>query len=142
MAHNDVYRYNPQERHCNEGIAVENDRGVLVDTFWGLGDSMGHVVGRNQHLEHLGNLDDYERLTRNASHPFEDYAPADRLAVPSQHGLQRALFIRIGAQPDLATKIENARRSLEEAEAQLRSAEHRVEWARKDLAELEAERDA
>lgn len=44
-----------------------------------------------------------------------------------------------GAKPDLATKIENASRRVEDAEAEARSAQHRVEWSRRELAELEAE---
>ena len=142
MTHNDVYRYQPQETHCIEGIAVENDRGVLVDTFWGIGASSGHVVGREQYLEHLANLDDYELSPRDGTEGVQDYAPADRLVITSQHGHCRTNFIRKGAKPDLSTKIDNARRHLEDAEAALRTAKSRVEWARQDLALLEAERDA
>lgn len=140
VAENDVYRYIPQDPHCREGVAVENDRGVLIDTFWGLGNSVGltHVVGREQYLEHLGNLNDYDRVDRNAEHPFEDYAPADRLVIPSQHGFQRALFIRKGATPDQATKVRNARQALEDAVAAAESAQRRVERAREALAGLEA----
>jgi hypothetical protein len=140
VAENDVYRYRPQQHHCREGIAVENDRGVLIDTFWGLDSSLGldQIVGRDQRLERLGNLDDYVRIGRSAEHPFEDYAPADRLVVPSQHGLQRALFVRRGAQPDHATRVANARRQLEDDVAAAESAQHRVERARAELARLEA----
>lgn len=140
MAKNDVYRYRPQQHHCTEGIAVENDRGVLLDTFWGLDNSVGlsHVVGREQYLEHLGNLDDYERIGRNSEHPFQDYAPADRLVVTSQHGLERALFVRKGAAPDHGTQVANARQALEDAVAAAESAQRRVDSARRELASLEA----
>ena len=143
MAQNDVYRYHPAEHHCHEGIAVENEHGVLVDTFWGIGDWSGRKVGRDaEDLELIGNLDNYELSPRNGIEGVADYAPADRLVITSQHGHRRTHYIRIGAKPDLATKIENARRSLADAESALRSAEGRVVWARKDLEALEAERDA
>lgn len=139
MAENDVYRYRPAVHNCLEGIAIENEHGVLYDTYWGIDDAGAECVGRDaQDLTLIGNLGDYERIDRNAEHPFDDYAPVDRLAITSQHGLQRALFVRKGADPDHATKVRNARNELEDATHAVEAAQRRAERARQALADLEA----
>lgn len=127
-------------RHCREGTAILNDRGVLVDTFWGgalVNDA--HVLTEEEAATArlLFNIGDYAELGRTQAHQFEQYAPADRQVLTSQHGLQRRLFVRIGAQVDHATIVDNARRKVDEAEARVRSAQLHLDWAREDLARLE-----
>jgi len=140
MSTGDVYTYTTEDHHCIEGLAIENDRGELIDWFWG-----GLVVSHRQHvsrdaedLKLIANLNDYDLTARDGRESNKDYAPEDRLMIHSQHMLQRTHYIRKGAKPDLATKIENARQRLEEAESAARSARFSVEWAQKELAELEA----
>jgi hypothetical protein len=141
MTANDVYTYSPEDHHCIEGLAIENERGDLIDWFWG-----GSAVSHRQHVSRdaagltlIANLGDYDLTPRGGRSGNQDYAPEDRLMIHSQHGLQRVHYVRKGAKPDLSTKIENARKRLEDAEAELRSAQHRVEWAQTVLAGLEAE---
>lgn len=141
MSAGDVYTYSPKERHCIEGLAIENERGELIDWFWG-----GSAVSHRQHvsrdaedLELIANLDEYELTPRDGRESNRDYAPEDRLMIHSQRGLQRVYYIRKGAEPDLSTRIENARWRLSEAESNARSAQYQVERAQDELARLEAE---
>ncbi|MET0993139.1 MAG: hypothetical protein ABWY20_03235 [Mycobacterium sp.] len=140
MSAGDVYTYSPKQHHCMEGLAIENERGKIIDWFWS-GDVVGNqVVSPDaEDLTLIANLGDYEMTPRDGRESNEDYAPDDRLVIHSQHGLQRTHYIRKGAKPDLSTKIENARERLEDAEYKARSARHAVEWARDALAELEAQ---
>jgi len=139
MSAGDVYTYTPKQHHCMEGLAIENERGQIIDWFWS-GDIVGNqVVSRDaEDLKLIANLNDYDLTARDGRESNKDYAPEDRLMIHSQHMLQRTHYIRKGAAPDLATKIENARQRLEEAESAARSARFSVEWAQKELAELEA----
>lgn len=139
MATGDVYTYIPTQHHCREGLAIENDRGRLIDWFWGGHDlSLDNIVDRDADaLTFVANLNDYELTPRDGRESNRDYAPADRLVIHSQHGLQLTHYIRKGASPDLSTKIANARIRVAEAESDLRSAESAVKWARKDLEDLE-----
>lgn len=140
MSAGDVYRYTPEDRHCREGLAIEDDRGQLIDNFWS-GDRdpfLMHIVPRDaRDLEFKGNLGDYDKL-----HPFDDisdYAREDRLVVTAQHGHRRTYYVRKGAQPDLATKIENAQSAVEVAERKLDSARRQLDWKRSELATLKAQ---
>ena len=140
MSAGDVYTYTPEEHHCIEGLAIENERGDLIDWFWG-----GSAVSHRQHVSRdaedltlIANLNDYDLTARDGRESNKDYAPEDRLVIHSQHRLQRTYYVRKGSKPGLATKIENARQRLEEAESAARSARFSVEWAQKELAELEA----
>jgi len=142
MSAGDVYTYNPENHHCMEGLAVENERGRIIDWFWG-GDVVGNQVidiidPKVTDLEKIANLNDYELTPRNGRESNADYAPEDRLVLTAQHGLQRTYYIRIGAKPDLATQIENAEYALEEAKSEARSAQYRVERASEALAKLKA----
>lgn len=141
MSAGDVYTYTPTEHHCMEGLAIENERGSLIDWFWN-GSIVSHrqIVSRDAAgLTFVANLGDYEMTDRDGSKSNAEYAPADRLTIHAQHGLQRTNYIRKGATPDLATKIDNAKHEVESAEAEMRSAKHHLEWARTKLSELEAE---
>ena len=141
MSAGDVYTYSPDERHCIEGLAIEDERGKLVDWFWGgLIVSHRQYVGRDaEDLTLIANLNDYDLTPRDGRESSRDYAPEDRLMIHSQHGLQCVHYVRKGARPDLATRIENARWRLENAEADAWSAKRSVEHARESLAKLEAE---
>lgn len=141
MSARDVYTYTPKERHCIEGLAIENERGDLIDWFWG-GSTVSYrqrVARDAEDLTLVANLGDYELTARDGRESNSDYAPKDRLTITSQHGWQRMHYFRKGAAPDISTRIENARAALHEAEAEARSAQHRVEWAQESLAKLESE---
>lgn len=140
MSAGDVYTYSPKEHHCIEGLAIENEHGKIIDWFWG-GDVVGNqVVSPDaEDLTRIANLNDYVLTPRSGRESNVDYAPEDRLTIHSQHGLQRTHYIRKGARPDRTTKIENARRRLEDAESKARSAQHQVEWAQRELDLLEGE---
>jgi len=138
MSNRDVYTYTPTDNHCIEGLAIENERGDLIDWFWG-GSTVSHrqYVSRDAaDLTKIANLDDYELMPRDGRESNEEYAPADRLIIHSQHGLQRTHYIRKGAEPDLITRIENARQQLRNAEVDLSSAQFNVKWAQGQLAKL------
>ena len=140
-----VVRYTPDpSRHdprwCREGTAIADARGLLVDTYWGSGsDSHLLLAVEIETIEILFHLDDYDELDRYArgtSDLWATYHPDDRKRVTSQHGLQARWFVRKGSVPDLSTKIANAEEKVREAEASVRSAGWRLEWARIDLAGL------
>lgn len=145
----DVVRYETltmPSRHCREGWAIartrDDDSVYLLDTFWGSGDT--HVLTDEEiaTAELMFNLADYDELDRYRSHEsrakWETYRPADRETVTSQHGLQVRWFIRKGAQPDLATQIDNARQGVADAYEKLRSADFGVELAWAELKRLES----
>jgi hypothetical protein len=141
MSVNDVYTYTPKQHHCHEGLAIEDERGNLIDWFWGNSrDSMldKHVRRDAEDLKLIANLGDYELTPRDGRESNREYAPNDRLVITSQHGLQRTYYIRKGAMPDLPTRIENARYALREAESAASSAKFQVEYAQSVLAELVA----
>lgn len=147
-----VVRYTPaprfegdhQPRWCREGTAIANGHGLLVDTYWGSG-STAHIVRdvEQRSVEVLFHLDDYDELDRWRSdvNKWSTYAPQDRQRITSQHGLQQRLFIRKGAVPARATMIENARAKVAEAEAEVSSAQRRLEREQEDLAALLAAPD-
>jgi hypothetical protein len=142
MSAGDVYTYTPTQRHCREGLAIEDERGRLHDWFWGSSRDpmLDKVVPRDAaDLTFVANLNDYELTPRDGCESNREYARKDRLVITSQHGLQRTYYVRKGAKPDLATKVENARAELRDAEEKARQAQRNVEWAQKDLANLEAE---
>jgi len=144
MSTGDVYTYTPTQHHCREGLAIENERGRLIDWFWGGHDaSFDNIVDRDAaDLTFVANLDDYELMPLDGRESNRDYAPADRLVIHSQHGLQRTYYVRKGSTPDLSTKIENAREKVRQAEEAARSAQWKVEWAQEELARLETEADS
>jgi hypothetical protein len=144
-----VVEYDPDpSRHaprwCREGTAIavrSLDRPLIfLDTYWGGGGDQ-HVLQGNElaTIRPLFHLDDYDELAW--SHGVRDkwltYAPEDRQRITSQHGLQSRYFIKKGARPSLVTQIENARKRLEEAEQDARSAANAVTWRQQELADLE-----
>lgn len=141
--HGDVLSYLPERHHCRETTAFVTERGVALDTYWrptGDGDSHRLTSDELATATVRFNVNDYDALdvySRSSRSTWETYHPDDRERIPSQHGYQEALFIRRGAKPDLSTQIENARSRLQTAESGLRIAESRVEWCKRDLAELE-----
>ena len=140
-----VVRYTPdRSRHdpswCREGMAIADDRGVLLDTYWGSGSDNHRLLPVElATVENLFNLGDYEELDRY-SHASKDkwlrYHPDDREVVTSQHRLQVRWFIRKGASPDFATQVENAEDEVREAQEKAESAQRQLDWKRRQLAEL------
>lgn len=139
MSAGDVYTYALKDRWCREGIAIETEKGTLLDTFW-------HTSPRDFMVDHyltpeevataelLGNLDDYERFERGGKHynaaGFDGYAESDRFTVTSQHGLTAHRFIRKGAEPSRSHIIAKARKDVSDALAKRDDAMRSVESAR------------
>lgn len=136
-----VYDYDVDgSRHCREGLATE-ERGVLLDTFWGSGYGDRHRLSdvERASIRFRFDTDDFEEVHARGGAPKEwwDRAPKDRSVISSQHGLQARYFIRKGSQPDPETRIENAQRAVDEAESALRSAEATLRRAREALDEAQ-----
>lgn len=146
FAPGDVLRYSPTGgTHARQCTAIVLQNGNVMDTFWGLrpGDG-GHYLSPEElaTAELVFNLNDYRKLGEHWEPKRDEwltYAPADRQRVGSQGQWQSTYYVRIGAGPDLETQIENARVAVEDA---VHSAERRLQWAREDLARLEASRVA
>lgn len=142
----DVLRYTPERgnRWCREGLAEVsffngNRDWILCDTFWNCGDRYVLTTAEIKSGEVLFNVNDYDELPeRSGRDRWERYAPEDRAAITSQHGLVKRLFVRKGAVEHLPTQIINARERLELAEGDLRYAEQKVARAKQELAALEA----
>lgn len=138
-----VYTYESLDRpsrHCREEVAVELENGRLADTFWML-SSETHMLTEPERATAVFQFDtdDYDELdqySRNSKPKWMEYREGDRKTISSQHGLRMRWFVRKGAQPDIDTKIENARDDLAAAESKLRSATSGVEWAQKELDRL------
>jgi hypothetical protein len=146
----DVVKYLPDARFerwwCREGTAIGNvgqdGSTLLVDTYWGAHGSDPHVLTTTEiaGAELVFNIADYDELDQYASYSAEKwarYAPADRREITSQHGLQRRYFVRRGAREDLPTQIANARERVDDAESEVRVAQHNLDWRRRELAALE-----
>jgi hypothetical protein len=134
----DVVRYEPESRWCHDGYAIAQHHGnlagelVLVDTYW---SGSGGLV-RPESYEVLFNLADYEEVPVGK---WETYASADREYIPVHSGYRTRHLVRKGATPDLSTQIENARERVSDAEQQVRSAQWSLDYARNELAALEAQ---
>lgn len=140
-----VYDYDRAQYHCREGVATEERPGVFLDTFWGAGERHHLTQVERASMRDRFDTDDFEELdgSKFDQHGrWITYAPDDRQTIPSQHGLQVRYFIRLGASPDLPTQIETARQKVAEAEHQVASAASSLQWAREELAALEARADA
>jgi hypothetical protein len=131
----DVLDYVPNRHHCREGIAIVLDSGRAVDTFWSSERSVltaGEMATSGLRF----------RLAEFREISFEQewltYAPTDRQVITAQHGLQQTYYVRIGAEPDLATQISNARERVQEAEREVSSAQFSLARRREDLAALES----
>jgi hypothetical protein len=141
----DVLSYIPKWHHCRETTAFVREDGIAVDTFWRHTDSSAAVLSEEEiaTAEVRFNVNEFDALdiySHSSRETWLTYHPDDRGRIPSQHGLQEALFVRKGAEPDLETQIANARREVEEALSEVDSAQRRLEWRREDLAKLEAGR--
>lgn len=134
------YTYHPDSHWCNEGIAQADDKGRLIDTYWGIDASPECELSRKERESAVFffNPEFYDMLpdAKYSEENWEKFAPSDRERVTSQHGLQVRYFVRKGAKHHLATQIENAKRKLEEANMELRNAKYRADRAENDLAEL------
>lgn len=140
MTAGDVYTYTPKNTHCTEGLAIENERGQLVDWYWSGDIVWDQIVGKDaEDLEKIANLNDYELTRHGGRESNKDYASEDRLTITAQHGHQRTYYTRKGATPDLTTKIENAEDVLWHAHDQLRTAQRAVERAQEALDKLLSE---
>jgi hypothetical protein len=130
--------------HARQGTAIVDERGCAVDTFWGVqGYSDGHVLSEAElaEAELKFRLGDYCKLGEHWDRKHDEwltYAPEDRQMIGSQAQYQSTYYVRIGAEPDLNTQIQNARNAVEDAERGVSSAENRLHWARQDLARLES----
>lgn len=138
----DVLRYLPADKfmrwHCREGIALVTETGDAFDTFWGTGGDRHRLTADELATAEVEfNVGDYDALPYRSRDKWLTYHEDDRGRIPSQHGLQEVLYLRKGAQPNLATQIANAREAVAEAESRLRSAEWTLEWRREDLAKLQ-----
>ena len=146
------YTFDRDEHHCVEGIVyadlVRSEGIVLRDTFWGPRGSTTFMVGHNHlseaeraSLRLLFNPDGgWREATRNDVP--EDFDPDDVRRVTSQHGLQKKVWIRDGAQPSLAIRIFNAQERLREARSAAESAICTVEHHAMEVARLVAEQSA
>lgn len=147
----DVVRYTPESTWCREGIAIAQDyarpngRLVLLDTYWGSAEPRPLTDAEADTAELMFKLADYDELDRYSHESpsrWDKHAPADRQIITHQHGLQRRWFIRKGAQPDWATQIDNARRSVAEREDEADRARRAVEWATEELTRVIAAAEA
>lgn len=133
----DVLKWTPANRHAHEGTAVvhRRDDGTLyaVDTFWGSG-SGNHVLRAFEIATATVEWNKHSfRQADGRRETWSDYAPGDRRIIPSQHGLQATYWLRPDATPDHATMLAKAEERLARAQDELRSAQHRVEFAKRDL---------
>lgn len=132
------YSYTLKDSWCREGIAEVTKYGVR-DTYWGDHDATPLSEAEKATAVLLFDSVDYDELDRYSSssqHRWEQFHPDDRKKTTEQHGCYVRRFVRKGTNPDLRTKIENARLRLEEAEQELRSAQWRVENRKRELEEL------
>lgn len=133
----DVVRYEPESRWCRDGYAIARERRdgslVLFETYWSSGGD-DNIVAPDVY-EVLFNLGDYEE---KPAYVWETFAAADRQYIPKHSGYRTVHLVRKGATPDLPTQIGNARERVTEAKDALRSALHKLDWRRSELAALEA----
>ncbi len=134
-----VVHYTPENDWCREGTAIADNDGRLIDTYWQSRGNNALSAAEETSAQVIFHLSDYRELERAEHYRWADYHPSDRQVITSQHGLQRRLFVRKDAEPDLATRIENAREAVREAEQAVRSAERTLEFRSNALAQLIAE---
>jgi hypothetical protein len=138
----DVLRYDSERanRWCREGQAIvdriEDGRVIAFDTYWfGTSDRHRLTDGELASAEVEFNLAEVRPVTANDI--FADFHPGDRKIVTHQHGLQQTRYLRLLAEPDLATQIQNAREKVANCERELKSAEWSLEIAQRILESLE-----
>jgi hypothetical protein len=150
----DVLRYRPlrpgvDPNWCREGLAIVNDAGRAVDTYWTSGND--HVLTEAElgTATLIANLEDWDLHTQYRHRvesamsmgEWQDYREENRLRITQQHGYIESLYVRKGTQPDWYTKVTNQRAAVAKAEAKLGAAERDLEWQREQLAKLEEGRD-
>lgn len=134
FAPGDVVRYTPENRWCHHGIAVVQDDGHGRDTYWGNGPECYVAPSELVGGELIFRMGEFREAANEGE--WEKYAPADRGHLP-MGGYPERFFVRIDAEPDLETQIQNARAALQAAEDKVWSAVRAVKWAAEDLAKLE-----
>lgn len=140
LAAGDVVRYTPGNNGwCRHGIAIIAEDGSGRDTYWNSGDGSYVSPERLADAELMFRMGDYRRVEHEDE--WIKYAEADRQSFP-MGGYPRRLFVRADAEPDLETQIQNAYARLRTAEEKLSQAGHSIQWAARDIAVLEAKRDA
>jgi hypothetical protein len=141
----DVLRYNSERenRWCREGQAIVRDvtpagDPIALDTYWlGGGDQHRLTDSELSTATVKFNLNDVRLV--GPYDTWADFNPGDRFRVSHQHGLQSTDYVRVGAEPDMATRIDNARTKVRDASDEVDSAKRRLEWARQELSRLQAE---
>lgn len=126
---------------CREGMAVVNDDGIALDTFWQSSSEAHRLTSTElERAEVLFELREFDELDRwrPDRQKWLTYAAEDRQSITSQHQLEQRLFLRKGAKPHRETVLDNLRTAMAEAESEFRSAERRLQHAQEDLAALEA----
>ena len=137
MKPGEFYRFTPDNHHCTEGIAAVEENGTLNDTFWGSAYDNPLSETERATLELYFDSADFDEIKHSlAQQKFEKFHPDDRRRVTSQHGLQGRYFVRKGAKEDIATQIKNTEAWIEQATAELRSAERNKQRAEEWLAQL------
>jgi hypothetical protein len=138
----DVVRYHSErtDSWCREGLAVAKPPGpsgqvFLVDTYWSAGGD-DHVLtdAELETAELLFNLGDYRQVRNQAE--WNEYHPDDRQLVTAQRGLQKTFYVRADSKPDLATKVENARLAVVEADEGVAAARRKAQWCREQWLRL------
>lgn len=133
-----VYVSERENRWCREGQAIvrDVDGGVVAfDTFWfGGGDQHRLTEGELATASVEFNLNEVRPVERGEV--WADYNPADRFRVTHQHGLQSTGYVRLDAEPDIETRIDNCRTKVDEAHEELQHAKRRYEWAKEELANM------
>lgn len=147
----DVLDWEPENRWSTEGVAIVekyyDGSLVAVDTFWSGGGVDRHILRGHEIATatvrcNLADYDEFDSAESAKGTNFGDYHPNDRMVVTRQHGLTQWRFIRKGAKPDHGTRVERFRAEVERHEKELESATWHLEWARKELASVEAEAGA
>ena len=133
----DVVRYTPKDHWCRHGIAVVHENGGGRDTYWRDGDGSYVSPAALAGGDLMFRMGDVRPV--NDEREWAKYAEADRHSFP-MGAYPRTLFVRADAEPDLETQIQNAYGELRKAEEDLKSAGHRIQWAGRDIALLEAKR--
>ena len=137
----EFYEYSPKTVWCREGIAEVIERGVF-DTYWGHNPSDSSPLSPEEKatavlLFDSSEYDELDRYCSSSRHRWEQFHPSERKKTTEQHGCHKRWFIKKGAEPDIGTRINNAKARLSEAEQELKSAQWRVESRTKELEELQ-----
>jgi len=112
MKVNDVYRWSyidPPKIDpywCKSQIIIvsknNNDEFLLEDTYWSGGSSTRifkeHEVGKTIEIQFLGNLDDYEKISK---YHTRYYNPKDILDISHKNSMGDLIYLKKGAQKDL-----------------------------------------